>query len=131
MLSKEAISTTAYGELGVPSSVGTDFTSICANLEGLGTTHHDYMCMNKTHLESYQRISSYNVTFGSETFDVNLDASTITDLKFKASDSANMICLTDLIAPSMWGKYEEARKGANNSTAKNIAVFKVRLEMYK
>lgn len=118
LLSKEAVDEGwGYGSI-TTGSTGYSFDSFCPLLAS-----NDFLCNKKEDLLSYKKMASYAVSYGDSIFDVSTSSTsiTITEAKFIANKAENLICITDLIKPSLWGK-TRLDKGS-------IATFKVSLKM--
>ena len=118
LLSKEAVDEDlGYGSI-TTGSTGYSFDSFCPSLAS-----NDFLCNKKADLLSYKKMASYAVSYGDSIFDVSTSSTsiTVTEAKFIANKAENLICITDLIKPSLWGK--------TRSDKGQLAVFKVSLKM--
>jgi hypothetical protein len=121
MLSIEALGSASYYQYG-PSTAISSWDSYCGDLTA--NTYRDLLCAKKADIQSSQKKASMSVNYGQLLFDAATSASTITitDVKFKDNDANNIVCITDMIKPSLWGEDRSAKK-------QQVSTFKVELEM--
>jgi len=127
LLNKEALGENSSPYLNLTTSATvTNFDSFCSSIPNNPAIPTDFICKRKADLNSFKKIASYSQDFGVTSFDVTTSASSIklNELSFK-DDVNNIVCISSLIKPSLWGK---SRKTISGDPQK-IAVFKVSLEM--
>lgn len=122
LLSKEVVQESlGYGAVAI-GTTSSSVTTLC-NANAV----HDILCRKQNDIASFKKLSSYSTSYGDLTFDASTSSSsiTVTGITFVDNLSNNMVCISDLIKPSLWGK-------TRNMVSKDqTALFKVSLEMYK
>ena len=118
MLSIEALGAQTYYQ-SAPSTALSNWDTYCAS-----NMYTDLLCTRKADIQSSEKSASMSVNYGQIIFDATTSASTITvtNVKFKANDADNVVCITDVIKPSLWGK-------DRSTFPKRVGLFKLELEM--
>mgnify|MGYP001810077852 CR=1 FL=1 len=117
MLSKEAVTpiSHSYNDITNPTLICSDITL------GATTQRHDYLCVNKSIIQTVTKYQTLDVSLGTENFSVSLPSTdSMVDLKY--TSTGYMVCIDKMLKASMW------KKNRKNSPT-DIAVFKVSLKM--
>lgn len=117
MLSKEAVTPIShtYNDITNPTLICNDITL------GSTTQRHDYLCVNKSIIQTVTKYQTLDISLGTENFSVSLPSTdSMVDLKY--ASNKYMVCIDKMIKASMWGKNRK-------NIPTDIAVFKVSFKM--